>query len=590
MMNINMKENKSTHLVRACMTYFNLTIALILVTGHIHAQQLAHLWDVLYSHASTLNYSSEGRHLVTDANGNIFVLADVTSDTDPNGNITGSTYHYTVLLKYDDAGMLQNDVLIDVNNHFVSGFNHRGAFGLETDNAGNVYIGYAVYNNSTYFDLRVAKYDNNLNLLWTAAHSSVRVDEGISMTVSSTGEVFLLIKATNPVNNNFNYHLLKASGSGNMTLLRSFELNTEVLTRLILAGTSHVYAVGYKWVGSYKSALTVKVTTAGALVWKKIFDAGTLNRDEFLTDVVAGHDGHVYAVGTADRGSPTNNDVMVVKHDAGGGKVLWARYLDNNNGNETGVRIITHAPNYLYIGASSGNSVFIEKMDYTGGGASSGPNSFGQPSNRLVYSPIPVSAYTALNGASLSSMKSTSNNRFYLAGTLLATNTAGQTFSATFLVRMREVPNARGSSIFTIETTEDVEGSFNISYTSVDLALYAPTKNVYWLRDQFTTYANHQDERVRIDAYATPSPFRLVSLYRPQVKLHPNPVADKLHVSSSTAIIKAVISDLTGRTIKSIDCHSAILTIDLTELATGQYFLQVVDENRQSVNHRFVKH
>ncbi len=589
-MHTNMNKNKFLNQVKTCIIHsIFLPAVLLLITGDIHAQQLGHLWDVLYSHASTINYSSESRHIATDASGNIFVLADVTSDTDPNGIVTGSTHYYTVLLKYDDAGVLQNDVIINVNNHLISGFTSRGAFGLEIDNSDNVYVGYALYNASTHFDLKVSKYDNNLNLLWTATHASVRVDEGVSMTVNNVGEVFMLIKASNPVNNNFNYHILKASGSGNMTLLRTFELNTEVLGRLILGGTTHLYAVGYKWQGGFKSALTVKVTTGGTLVWKKIFDAGTITRDEYLTDVLVGNDGHVYAVGTADRGTPTNNDVMVVKHDAGGGKVLWARYLDNNNGNESGVRIITHAPNYLYIGANSGNSVFIEKMDYNGTTGNTGAISFGQPSTRFVYSPVPVSPHVSLQGASLSSMLSTANNRFYLAGTITATNPSSQMFSATFLIRLKEVPNARGSSIFSIETAEDVEGSFNVSYTSVDIALYAPTKSVYWLRDQFSTYANHQDERVRIDAYAAPSPFRTISTAGLQVSLHPNPVADKLHVSAETAMVEFILTDLSGRTIKRQECHSDFLMLDITGLATGLYLLQVYDENRQSATIPFVK-
>src|SRR4029077_12631160 len=114
------------------------TLIFILLAGGKGYAQFSNLWNISYQHTAKPNFSNESRKIAQDAAGNIFVLADVTSD----GAVVGTTYHYVTLLKYSSSGTLLLQKDMNINNHVVSGFDNLSAFGLGIDGSGNVYIGY----------------------------------------------------------------------------------------------------------------------------------------------------------------------------------------------------------------------------------------------------------------------------------------------------------------------------------------------------------------------------------------------------------------------------------------------------------------
>jgi len=71
-----------------------------------------------------------------------------------------------------------------------------------------------------------------------------------------------------------------------------------------------------------------------------------------------------------------------------------------------------------------------------------------------------------------------------------------------------------------------------------------------------------------------------------QIRLYPNPSSSQLNITSSEALEKISIIDLTGKTIRTIVNPSN--SIDVSELSKGLYFLQVHSKNGIS-NKRFVK-
>src|SRR5688572_3278567 len=75
------------------------------------------IWNAFYQHTTAADFSNESRHVATDNSGNVFVLADVTSDIDPSGNSSPSTWHYVTLLKYNDQGILVDSEVLDIQNH-----------------------------------------------------------------------------------------------------------------------------------------------------------------------------------------------------------------------------------------------------------------------------------------------------------------------------------------------------------------------------------------------------------------------------------------------------------------------------------------
>ncbi|MBO5956797.1 MAG: S8 family serine peptidase [Bacteroidales bacterium] len=71
--------------------------------------------------------------------------------------------------------------------------------------------------------------------------------------------------------------------------------------------------------------------------------------------------------------------------------------------------------------------------------------------------------------------------------------------------------------------------------------------------------------------------------------VYPNPVNDKLYIEVETEIEEVVVYDIFGRhQVTKTPSHQGNLTIDVTELNSGVYFVKVVTENGEAVQ-RFIK-
>src|SRR5690242_11230296 len=95
------------------------------ISAGVGFAQYSVTWNTQYQHTSTSGFSNEGRRIVEDASGNIFVMLDATSDVDPTG-LHGGTWNYVVLNKYSSNGVLLASVNINTQKHIYSGFNNLG--------------------------------------------------------------------------------------------------------------------------------------------------------------------------------------------------------------------------------------------------------------------------------------------------------------------------------------------------------------------------------------------------------------------------------------------------------------------------------
>src|SRR5688572_25494141 len=158
--------------------------------------QFSTVWTAPYQHTLAAGFSNEGRKITEDPAGNVFILSDHTSDIDPNGVQGAATYHYVTVLKYSPNGVLLNSVIVEVFDHQVSGYNNPGAFGLDIDGAGDVYVGYTTYDAITGFDIGLGKYDNNLQRIWTNIYGTAGAEKGLDFKVDASGTIYALIKST----------------------------------------------------------------------------------------------------------------------------------------------------------------------------------------------------------------------------------------------------------------------------------------------------------------------------------------------------------------------------------------------------------
>lgn len=545
--------------------------------------QFSSAWSNRYSHTTALNFSHESRKIATDGSGNVFVLADITSDTDPNGVVTGSTYHYAVILKYDSNGALLAEEDILTNGHNVVGFDNLGGFGMELDASGNIYVGYLNYDAVTNYDVQIAKYDNSLNLVWLTNYNPTSADIGVDMKYSPALDmVYFVCKSTSGPD--VTYNVVKAVGATSSLTnnLWSFDINTEIIAGMVLDPvTSDIYVTGHRNIGGVKSILTAKLFSSSPLLWKNIYNGGTTNRDDFGTNITMGADGYVYVAGTSDRGAPTGNDALVAKYDPSGGKIYWITYLDNGNSNtDAGRFVLVPDIDYVYIGSSTGSAVMIERvLTATGTNNNGGPGSVGTGNlTRVIYNPIPVEPYNSLGSATLMGMGISLTKKVHLTGTINATNVSGQPFSAAFLVRYIETPpNTRGH-IFRFDSERNVEGTNFESYRATGIALDYVNENVYWLREFFSSFGTHQEERVVTDGLDILSQFKLSSgnAYS-DISVYPIPASDIVSISSPENITALEISDVQGKLVKSVILNQMAPQSELhiSDLTKGVYIGKV---------------
>ncbi|MFI5219055.1 MAG: T9SS type A sorting domain-containing protein [Bacteroidia bacterium] len=546
-----------------------LIAALVFLCAGSYAQ-FSPVWDVSYQHTGTNSFSNESRKVETDASGNVFVLADVTSDIDPNGVITTSTWHYTVILKYSSGGTLMASKNIYVVNHVVSGFDNKGAFGLELDAAGNVYMGYNIYDNGSNYDVSVSKFDNSLNVIWAQKYNPGTIDYGVDMKVDPSGNVYAIAQSIS--GSNSVYHIIKSNAvSQSLNSIYAFDVNADYLNKLILDASQNVYVTGYRIIAGFKNALTTSVTNAGALRWKVTYNGGSSNRDDVGNNLTLAADGNLYVVGVSDRGAPTINDIMVIKYNPINGKSFWATYHDYNNGNDNGYFIYGPAIDYVYVGAVSANDIILDRIKTATGGGN----------GRGTYQPDPVESHTALNGATLRGMKISSNMNFYITGSIQATNLSAQSFSASYLAKFVLFPVAR--NVFKLDFDADAEGDFTKSKFGAGIALDELNDKIIWLRDNAKEYSTHTQEEVLVTYLDVPAQVKFAQnnsaqqvINSPDVIILSNPVKSKIQFQAQQAIQRIEISDITGKIVLSIDKTPPDKTVDVSSLISGIYLCRFI--------------
>lgn len=74
------------------------------------------------------------------------------------------------------------------------------------------------------------------------------------------------------------------------------------------------------------------------------------------------------------------------------------------------------------------------------------------------------------------------------------------------------------------------------------------------------------------------------------ISLHPNPVKDILYlnIANATGSYRVVVTDLTGRDVKSFELNSNTRSIDVADLQSGQYIIKAIN-NDKVFSSRFIK-
>ncbi|MFI5218844.1 MAG: T9SS type A sorting domain-containing protein [Bacteroidia bacterium] len=537
------------------------------------------VWNKDYQHTTSGFFSNEGRKVVVDNSGNVFSLSDVTSDLDPSGVVTGLTYYYVVLTKYlSGSSVTAAEEVINVQNHFNSGFDFRSAFGLELDASGNVFCAYSTCDAGNCSDIKISKYDNGLNPVWTYTFNAASIDSGIDFKVSPSGVAYAIVKST-ATSGIVRYRALKASGSlSTSTPLYSFSQFPDYVNSLALNSSQSLCVTGYRVVAGSKVLMTAMISNTGILIWQNIFDGGSAAFDDIGKHITVGIDGFVYVTGTSDRSSTNGIDVVTLRFDPVNGKIKWFLY-QNYNTTDGGVFIAAPDLNNVFVGSVSSNTIVIDQIQISnnGGGGGAGGVGAGTLISRLVYNPVPAAPYWTLNGALLTDMKLSANKRIYLTGNIKAFDNSAQPFNAAWLAKADFI--SRGTP--TIQFATSVDGDFGQSLFSASIAVSDANHQVVWMRNTSEDFNTHNFEHILINGYAVPLPVRYgvdgLNQNASNILLTPNPAANFISIASSEKMAKIELIDLSGKTIKSVQVNSANVVIDLSQLEQGIYIGIITD-------------
>jgi hypothetical protein len=537
-----------------------------LLSGLKSSAQFTQLWMSHYQHTVSNNYSSESRKVLEDAAGNTYMLSDNTSNLDSTGVITGGTHHYTVINKYSPTGGRIHRKAIEVFNHVVSGTDNLGAFGMEMDASGNIYIGYAPYSATSNFNVVIAKYDSALNKIWVSQYGTNYSDVGIDMKLSASGMVYFAEKTVN--GGTTTYSILRTNSGNAPMMVYTFTANTDVINSLALAANEDIYVTGYRVISGVKTLLMAGFNHTTFLPkWLNTYNGGLATGDDYGNMITVGADGFIYVVGTSTQNIYRGTDVVILKHSAAAGtKISWAS-LQHYTTADIGKFISVPEVDYAYVGGVSGNKIILYRLQIT---TAPGPQSPG------IYRPIPAIPYNAISSVSLNAFKVSSSKKVYITGAVNATDLNGQTFSASYLAKYSLI----FGNVLSLSYDVPCNGEFSGSLAGTGLALDYAKTDIFWLCDFWTTNSSHQQEFAQLYDMDVTSPLRQSSPAQqsePNISVSPNPASMYLTVRSDENISSIEILDLSGRlVISQVLSGTNEKEINVSEMIPGIYICRTV--------------
>jgi hypothetical protein len=524
--------------------------------------QFNQVWAAQYQHASSNGFSNEAKKVVQDAAGNIFMLSDVTSDIDSSGLQGSSTWYYVNITKYSTNGGVLNSVDIDVHDHISSGTSYGSSFGLITDAAGSVYVGYSTWNTTTGFDVALAKFDNNLSRLWTNSYPLIGSEMGIDMKLHASGTLYAILKS---VDLQTVYSVISSVPSnGPATLVYAYPGNGVVLNSLALDNSLTAYVVGYAVKGGNKNAYIAAIDISlNDVEWSSMYSPKGIAGDDVLNHVAIGVDGNIYSAGTSYQGTGGNR-VLALKNIPGNSKFDFVVLLRGTSLNTAGYFIDNTESGWVCVGAASigDNHAYVFRFPDDGIFANPG---------RLEFTPVPVAPFNAVTDIVVTAMKVTAAKNVYITGSITSSGPSGN-FTAAYIYKASVV----FGNVLINTGSMPVEGDFNSSVEAVDISLDFSKSDIYWLRNNWDD--THSKETIELIDISAPSPLREGADFltkHASITVGPNPAAGFLTIQSEEAIQTIELMDLSGKIILAARDLSTYSNINLTTVLPGIYFCKV---------------
>jgi hypothetical protein len=557
------------------------TLLALMVCSFAGFAQFAENWNFRYQATTSVNYSSEGRKVINDAAGNIYVLGDFSSDQDTTNHFISNTQYTVRLQKFDFYGNLIRTRYFIVGGLVAVGNENRSGFGMFLDGSGNVCFGYSLLNVAGNYDVVLKKVTNTLNDIWTYTYTTPGNDIGVDLQPGNNNGILAIVKTTNGSNTTYSIVSTDNNGGTATQALYNFTANTEVVNSVVYYNRIF-YVTGYTLTSGVKSVMTAAIGNTGTLKWKANYNNGTAaSGDDYGTQIIVGStDALLYVLGTTYVNGTNGTDGILLRYNTSG--VIQGSLSLNQSTTDVGAVIANGPSGYVFAACSNSNSVKVYKIQVSPLNAALATN----------YFPIPSSAYTGITGVTVADMKVSSGGNAYVIGAVTGTSASGN-FSAGYLAKF-----GMNGFLFKLINNRSVEGSFQTSYNPVSLVLDAVRTDVIVLENYFNTYTSHATEKYWLRDYEGGGALRngisddnTNMNVENKLMLFPNPAFDVLNITNDASIAKVELFDILGNLVRSqLGGSFYQMQLNVSDLNRGVYMCRVTSaDNAVSVKRVVVK-
>jgi hypothetical protein len=291
------------------------------------------------------NVPSNGNEQVTaiavDNNCNVYV-------TGTNANNAATNFQTELFaLKYDVNGNLQWS-----NTYIKSLFYGTAGIDITYDLTGNAYILGKSYVSATgAVDIAILKYSpTGVLLIENNDGTTGTYNEGQSITLDKSGNIFVAAKTTNTSTFNYNYLTVKYNNLGKKQWSAIYNgpgNSTDEPSKIVTDGNGNVYVTGGSMgAGTNLDYATIKYNSSGSLQWIQRYDGSGHTYDKALDLKI--DNSNIYLTGMSG-GTTSVTDYLTISYKQNGTLNWINRYDGGANGYDNGNALAIDISGNVYV-------------------------------------------------------------------------------------------------------------------------------------------------------------------------------------------------------------------------------------------------
>jgi uncharacterized delta-60 repeat protein len=255
------------------------------------------------------------------------IALDDSSNIYVSGYAEGTTGSDIVIAKYSSTGVQRW-----IRFYTSPGAGSDAGYDITVDKQGNIYVCGNAKLSPGFFglDAVVIKYDNAGNQKWvkTISGAANKDDYLQSIAVDNAGNVYAGGLIVEDSTHFFDYLLVKYDSAGSQQWIKKVDSpvhGQEQIRSIRLDNNANIYATGeYYEQGRATQVMTIKYNTSGTLEWMQTYSATNVNKPDAGEEIVLDNTGNIYTCGSFYPDSGFRPHGVIIKYNNSGVR-QWAQ-------------------------------------------------------------------------------------------------------------------------------------------------------------------------------------------------------------------------------------------------------------------------